>query len=125
MANGTWSRFYEIILDDTPSVARGEAVSSSQNGASYTGSNPVTSPATRCNNSVIRISGSNIWRITWQVPVANSGQLALGYTTSGGGSPILLLDSVVGTSWGHCQIVGDYLVSVPYATSYYIGIYNP
>lgn len=69
--------------------------------------------------------GPVYFRIRWQVPVANSGQLGIQYSTTATGSPILIPQSVVGTSYGHCQIVGDYILEIPNRTQYWVSIVNP
>jgi hypothetical protein len=103
-----WSRFYEVINSSTAAVAPGDAVSFSQDGTSFVNGS-TGSPISRVNDTTFTLAAnpSFIYRIGFQVGVANSGQLAINTSTSG-----MLTDSVVGTSWGHSQIIGDYLFTV-------------
>ena len=64
-------------------------------------------------------------RMRWQVPVANSGQLGIQYSTVLQGPTTLIPESVVGTSYGHCQLIGDYILMIPNKTQYFVSIVNP
>lgn len=122
MANTTWTQYYEVINSSTAAVAPGAAVSFSQDGNQFLGSQPSNQPV-RVNDTTFALgsalNGDGWWRVAWQIPVGNSGQLALQNGSS------LISETVVGTSWGHSQIVGDFILRVPYQTTQNISLVNP
>lgn len=131
--NNTITQYYEVINNSTAAVAPGAAVSFSQDGNQFLGGNPGPVPS-RVNDTTFLL-GLGLWRVSWQVPVANSGQLGIGYVVIGPPSSsnvtsgvTFISETVVGTSWGHCQIVGDFLINVnddrP-GTTWQIALYNP
>ena len=115
------AQYYEVIDSGTAAVAPGDAVSFSQDGVIT--ETPQNIGISRVNDTTFQINSTAdfavSYRIFWQVGVANSGQLGV----SIGGSSTLV--GVVGTSWGHSQIIGDYVYTVPQNTNATISIVNP
>ena len=134
-SGGSWTQYYEIIDGSTPALTPGQSVSFSSDGVSYApGSNPWAQPV-RYNDTTFSItvpsSSGYIWsgcyRFFWQVPVANAGQLALTYAVSDPSLQHNYEYTVVGTSWGHSQIIGDFMVRLNFDanTVIYFAIVNP
>jgi hypothetical protein len=128
MPDPSYTQYYEVITNDSTAVAPGAAVSFSLDGNRAVTGNPLPTP-TRFSNTTFLIGtvgGDTFWRVTWQVGVANSGQLQVGYILNSGiGVPTLLPETVIGSSWGHGQLTGDFILKVPYLQRWYVGIYNP
>ena len=127
MANGTWTQYYEVINSGTAAIAPGAAVSFSTMGDQYVGNNPAATP-TQVNDTTFQLSAGFTWRVSYQIPVANSGQLALVYAGNPpNDTPVDLTSTVVGTSWGHSQIVGDFLLTISASTYSYwnVTLVNP
>lgn len=121
MASSVVAQFYEVINSGTAAVAPGAYMSFSQTACITQGiAVSQTSPTEYLLGLTSPDAFNSYYRITWQVGVANSGQLGV-YSTALGG---LEANSVVGTSWGHSQIIGDCIIQVDlFGTT--VSIQNP
>jgi hypothetical protein len=118
----TWTQYYGIVSPLNTPIAPGNAVPFPNAGNSI-GAEGQAFP-TQVSPTVVALP-TGTWRIVWQVGIQTPGQLGLQYYTTDPMSPILIPESVTGTSWGHCQIAGDTLVEVPSSTTYNMSLVNP
>lgn len=109
MASSVVAQFYEVINSGTAAVAPGANVSFSQTAFITQGIGvSQNSPTVFALGLTPPDQFVSYYRVTWQVGVANSGQLGV-YSADLGG---LQANSIVGTSWGHCQIIGDCIIQI-------------
>lgn len=107
-----FAEFYALMPpDNSATVGAGTAVSFPQDG-------PQSGSITRLTSSTFQLGETGTYRVTFDVPVTEAGQLEL--TLNG----TALTYTVVGRATGTSQIVGDAVVSVPAADSV-LAVVNP
>jgi hypothetical protein len=111
-ASGHFAEFYALMPpDNSATVGAGTAVSFPQDG-------PQNGSITRLTSSTFQLSETGTYRVTFDVPVTEAGQLEL--TLNG----TALAYTVVGRATGTSQVAGDALVSAPVADSV-LAVVNP